>query len=98
MGRFLLSILIGTLAIAAAGPAHAGSSLLSSGAANWFYACAGGMPMNFVIRHGDQSITQFSLLPGQTLRNAVQRGDVVTWHCGAPVGPSDKYMYIVTSP
>ncbi len=98
MRRILLSILAGTLMLASVGTARAGTSLLNGGTANWFYGCADGMAMNYVIRHADQSITQFSLGRGRTSRTAVQRGDVVTWHCGAPVGPADRYTYIVTSP
>ncbi len=96
--RFLLSILTGAAIVAAAIPAYAGSSLLGAGSANWFYACANSEPMNTVIGHRDGTTTQFSLLPGQTLRTQVRQGDGVAWRCGAAVTPADRFIYIVTVP
>ena len=94
MGRLIAFI----IAVAIAAPAEAGTSLLGGGAANWFYACAGTQPMNIVIRHTDNSLMQFSLLRGESVRTPVQRGDVVAWRCGAPVDLAQRFIFIVTLP
>ena len=96
MGRLLVCV----MACALANPALAGSSLSSSGYANWFYACANSEPMNIIIRHRDRTFTQFALRPGETLRTPVQRGDVVATRCDARSVPLsiDKFTAIVTVP
>jgi hypothetical protein len=94
MGRLLVAMLACTLA----GPALAGSSLLSGGTANWFYACANGEQMSILVRHRDQTTTQFSLLPGQTLRTPVRQGDVAASRCDGRFVPAATFAYIVTMP
>ena len=91
-------MLWGALALAIAAPALASTSLLRSGYVNWFYFCSAGQPMNIAIRHADGTMTRFSLGPGQRMRNWVQRGDVGTWRCGAPVSPDAGFVSIVTMP
>jgi hypothetical protein len=88
------------LACVFAGPALAGSTMRGSGYANWFYACANREPMNILILHRDQTITQFSLMPGQTVRTFVQLADRVATRCddrSVPLG-FDRFAYIVTAP
>ena len=69
-----------------------------AGETNWFYACAQGQPMNVVVRHLDRTVTAFTILPGQHLRTAVQRGDVEAWRCGGPVADTARYLNVVTLP
>jgi len=95
-----LFLFIPAIALAAAGSAHAGSTMWSGGTANWFYQCANREPMAIIIRHRDRTTTQFSLGPGETLRTQVQRGDVVATRCDdrfVPLG-LDKFTSIVTVP
>lgn len=98
MARIFAAILTGLTALAVTGPAFASTSLLGPGNANWFYACGGGQMMNFAIRHTDGSLTRFSLGPGESVRTAVQQGDVEAWRCGAPVDPAANFLFIVTVP
>jgi hypothetical protein len=86
------------IALALAGPARAGTSLIQSGHTNWFYACSAGRTMNLAIRHADRTMTFFSLRPGERARGPVRRGDVVAWRCGAPVDTAARFIWIVTAP
>ncbi len=94
MRHLALTVLACLLAL----PAQAGSTMWSSGTANWFYMCANSEPMNIYIRHSDRTITPFALGPGQSLRTFVQRGDMVTWRCDARAVPFDEFIYVVTVP
>ena len=94
MSRLFIAVLACTLAV----PALAGSSLLSGGTANWFYACANGEAMNILVRHRDRTTTQFSLLPGQTLQTPVRQGDVAASRCDGRFVSANTFAYIVTMP
>ncbi len=85
MGRCTGMMVAGVMMLAFAGPALASTSLLGSGNANWYYACSGGRTMNLAIRHADGTMTRFALGPGESVRRAVQRGDLEAWRCGGAV-------------
>ena len=70
------------LAAGLAGSALADTSHLGSGVSNWFYNCANDERMNVVIQHANRSVTTFSLLRGEVVRERVQRGDIAAWSCG----------------
>lgn len=93
-------ILAFMLACVFASPALAGSTMLGSGDANWFYECANREPMNILILHRDQTITRFSLMKGQTLRTFVHLADRVATRCDSRFVPLSFYSfaYIVTVP
>jgi hypothetical protein len=98
MGRCAGMMLAGVMTLALAAPALAGTSLLGSGDANWYYACSAGRTMNLAIRHADGTMTRFALGPGESVRRPVQRGDLEAWRCGGAVDPRARFLYIVTMP
>lgn len=89
------TLALGLCALAAFGTAHAAtSSRLASGSTFWFYTCSGDQAMYIGVLGPDHKVRNVaSLLPGDTTHVWVDKGELVSWRCGAPVTRGDYFIY-----
>lgn len=81
--------------LAAGGTAQAASSSrVTSGSTYWFYNCSGDQTMYIGILGADHKVRNVGTLSsGGHAYVWVDKGDRVSWRCGAPVTAGDYFIY-----
>jgi hypothetical protein len=83
------------VALAAAAPGRAAtSSRLAGGSTDWFYNCGDGQTMYIGVMSAHHKVSNVATLQsGDRISVWVNKGELVSWRCGAPVTRGNYYIY-----
>jgi hypothetical protein len=94
MGRWILGLAFGMLLVTAGSANAASSSRLTGGSTFWFYNCSGDQAMYIGVLGADHKVKNVATLEaGDTTHIWLDKGDLVSWRCGAPVAKGNYFIY-----